>query len=179
MKKLFILILALLMVLSLAACGDEGGKKTELTKDNVKDYLAFSSNVDCNVNTDKGSVGGFGYKNYSGDATAEIKITNQTGAKFENVKLNLKLKIITCEVGKKGLICGWEFKNGNHQEGSTRANYLSYKTISVDLPYDGNWNTSENIELVLYSQWSDLVMAPMKLSNVSIEVVDATGSVVE
>ena len=36
MKKLFILILALLVVLSLAACGDEGGKKTELTKDTRK-----------------------------------------------------------------------------------------------------------------------------------------------
>lgn len=178
MKRLLSLGLIIVLVLSLAACG-----KKELTSDNIKDYLSFSSTVDCDVETDEGfvtiDVYPISYKIYSGEATADIKITNQTGAKFENAKLELKLKIITCEANEDGLICGWEFKKGGHKEGSNRGNYLSYKTITVDLPYDGNWNTSEIIELVLYSKWKDLSSAPMELSNVSIEVVSATGSIVE
>ena len=176
MKKLLALLLALLMCLSLCACGS---RKTELTKENIKDYLSFSSTVDCDVDTDTGSILGFRYKKYSGDATADIKITNQTGAKFENVNITLKMKSLTFDANAEGIICGWEFSNGNKHEGSKRADAINYKTVKVSLPYDGNWSSTEKLELVLYTQWSDLLFAPLELSSISIEIVDVSGKIVE
>ena len=52
MRKYTASLLALCLGLSLAACG--GGKKTELTKENIGDYLAFTSSVDCSMDTDSG-----------------------------------------------------------------------------------------------------------------------------
>jgi len=177
MKKAIVILLALVMVLSLSACGGGGSnstKKTELTKENIEDYLAFTATVDCSID-DSGSIGFI--KNYSGEAKADIKITNQTGAKFENVTIKLKLKVLTFNANKSGIICGWEFSNGNTHEGTTMGDAVNYKTVNVALPYDGNWNTTEQLKLALYSQWKDLVGSPSKLYSVYISVEDVTGTV--
>ena len=176
MRKYTASLLALCLGLSLAACG--GGKKTELTKENIGDYLAFTSSVDCSMDTDSGSVLGLFYKNYSGDAAADIRIINQTGAKFENVTITLKLKAMNFDANQNGLICGWEFTSGNNHEGTSRSDALNYKTIKVALPYDGNWNTTEHLKLVLYSKWSDLIGSPSGLNSIYFEVTDVTGTVV-
>lgn len=178
MKKTLALLLALVLMLSLCACGGSGGK-TKLTKENINEYLAITSTVDCNIDTDSGSIGGLGYKNYSGNATADIKITNQSGAKFENVNITLKLEVLTFDANKEGLICGWEFSSGNKHEGTTMADAINYKTVTVSLPYDGNWSSTEKLELALYSQWSDLLLSPAKLSSVYVSVEEVTGTIVK
>ena len=183
MKKTVSLILAFVMCLSLCACSSTDKQteptKTELTKSNIEHYLAFTSNVDCKVETETGSIYGFYYKNYSGSATANIKVVNQSGAKFENVTITLKLYNVTFNANSEGIICGWEFTSGNHFEGSTLANAINYKTITITLPYDGNWSGTETLELALYTQWSDMITSPSKLSRLSYEIVKVTGNVIE
>lgn len=177
MKKVIsivlVIVLASITVLSLSSCG-----KIELTTENIKDYLSFSGDCDSNVDTDTGAVLGIYYKNYKGTATADIKITNQTSKKFENVNLTLRLSNMTFETNEKGPICGWEFTNGNVQEGTSGADRVNYKTVNVALPNDGNWSSKEYLELVLYTEWSSMLWTPSELDSVSVSVIDVSGYVV-
>ncbi|MEE1017603.1 MAG: hypothetical protein U0L27_08035 [Ruminococcus sp.] len=168
MKKILALLLVIIMSLSLVACG--GKKEVKLTMDNVKDYLEVTSQCECDVDNDEGSVKGIYYNNYTGEATLKIKISNKTEAKYENTKVTLYISNVRFTGGSNGVICGWEFSNDNIHEGSGMSG-KNYKTLEVEVPADGNTEVTERLELKLYSQWSDLVgRTPDKLSNSDINV---------
>ena len=106
MKKILAILLSFIMLLSVCSCG----KKTELTVDNVRDYLSFTASCDSDIEESSGSAGGWGYyRNYSGDASAHIRVTNQSGARFENVTLTLELYTVSFNSSRNGIVCGWEF----------------------------------------------------------------------
>ena len=157
-KSIIVMFMLILMVVE---SGCSIGKKT----------------CDCDLTEDSGSVRGIYYEDYSGESTAEITITNQSSARFENVTLTLCIYTYGTYSHYDEDVCGWEFTRGSRTEGSGPT-AKTYKTIEVDLPYDGDWNTTEQLELVLYTQWSDLVITPV-LHNVYVEVVDVSGTVIE
>lgn len=179
MKKVLALVMALVLVLSLAACG--GNKEVKLTMDNINDYLSVTATCDCSIDSDSGSIGGLYYNNYSGDATVDIKITNKTSAKFENTKVTLYVSNVVFTGGSNGVICGWEFTNGNIHEGSGMA-ASNKKTIELELPSDGNLNKTEHLKLTLYGQWKDLLnRTPNELSDsdIIVGIEDVSGVAVQ
>ena len=174
MKKLMFFTLALVMLLNLTACGAGGG--IELTTDNIKEYVSIKASVvDSEVEKDSGSVGGLYYKNYEGEATVKLEVVNQSGAKFENVS-------IVCEVytfpyfNADGPTYGWEFKSGNKQYLNNVADSENYKSITITLPYDGNWSTTENLELVMYTETSKIPVTPSELSTCYVRIVSVSGT---
>ncbi len=174
MKKTLALLLALAMALSLCACG---GGTEELTVDNIYDYLDIDASVaDCEVTEDSHSIGGFGFNSYEGEATVEVSVVNQSDAKFEDVT-------ITCEVCtdvsciSKSARYGWEFNSGNQQTGQEPHTDRNYKTIEISLPYDGNWEDTEDLSLVLYDDGINFIHAPYDFMACYVHVVDVTGKV--
>jgi hypothetical protein len=166
------------MILSLSSCGEKSveEKSVELTVDNISQYLAINAVVtDCNVETDSGSVGGLYYENYNGDATVQIKVVNQSGAKFENVIIECELKtFVDCYPACHG----WEFNTGNKNSGEESSLDTNTKTIQIILPYDGNWDDTEYLTLEMYDEGHKFITAPWELSNCYINIVSVTGTVV-
>ena len=87
MKKLVLSILLFTLCMGLSGCGNKN-----LTTGNIKEYLNISATVlDSTVNGSSKSVAGIYTKSYSGSAKVQIQVTNQSGAKFENVKIECKI----------------------------------------------------------------------------------------
>ena len=173
MRRALSLILALVMCLGLCACG---GKKVELTTDNIKEYLSIEATVvNADVDSSSGSVGGFYYKNYSGVATVKLEVVNQSGAKFANVSIVCELYTFPVFY-KGGPAYGWEFTSGNQQYLNEVTDSENYKSISISLPYDGNWSTTVNLELELYTSVSKLGVPPSELSSCYVRIISVTGT---
>ena len=174
MKKALSLILALVMCLSLCACGEEEKEPTTtlLSTDNVKDYLSFQATVtECEVNEEEG----FLYNDYDGTAKVRLSVVNQGDAKFESVRLTLKLSTkVSCITGP--VPYGWEFRVGNKQTGTEPHTDVNYKTVEIVLPNDGNWEETFDLKLALYGD--QYRFAPSKLNDCSIEVVSVVGTVI-
>ena len=173
MKRIISLLIVGIAILSLSSCGE---KRVELTVDNISHYLNIDAFVtDCNVETDSGSVGGLKYKNYSGDATVQVKAVNQSGAKFENVIIECELKtFVTCYPACHG----WEFKTGNKNSGKESPLDKNTKTIKIVLPYDGNWSDTEYLTLEMYDEGKKFITAPLELSNCYLYITNVSGTVV-
>ena len=177
MKKIFAMLLALIMCLSLCACGDSGEKaeeknEVELTVSNIKEYLKISSKVnECNFN--KGS---YGYVGAKGDAEIVIETINSSGAKFKNVT-------IKCEVWVGGgLNCGWEFEKDNNRCDEQNRQEYNYKVITIDLPSNGEASAiNEALKWENYKgEWSDNMPVYDELSDtdIKIEIIEVSGKVI-
>ncbi len=172
MKKTLSLIMLTVIVISLAACGSS----VKLTTENINNYLSIKASVsDCNVEKESGSILGIPYNTYNGDATAKIEVVNQSGAKFENVTITCKVyTFVDCIPGPVGY--GWEFNNGNNQTGNNPHTDMNYKTITITLPYDGNWDSQENLTLKLYEDGIKYITAPYELDGCYVDIIDVTGT---
>lgn len=173
MKKTLACLLALAMCLSLCACG--GG--TKLTTDNIKNYLSIKASVsNCEVDKKRDSILGVGVTSYNGEATVEIEVVNQSGATFENVSITCDVfTYVDCIPGPHAY--GWEFDSGNEQTGLHPHTDKNYKTITITLPYDGNWSKTEKLSLELYEDGINYITAPYDLSNCYITITDVSGTV--
>lgn len=172
-KRILVFTLCLALMVSLCACG--GGKK--LTTDNINEYLSISATVtDCDVSKDSGSIRGIGYSAYDGEATVKIAVVNQSGANFENVKITCEVSTyVDCIPGPHAY--GWEFNNGNKQTGTKAHVDKNYKTVTITLPYDGNWSSTEKLTLELYEDGINYISSPYDLSNCYVTITDVSGTV--
>lgn len=78
-------------------------------------------------------------------------MTNQSGARFENVTLTLELYTVSFNSSRNGIVCGWEFRSGNIgnvDSNTSIADAENSKRITVNLPFDGDWDSTEQLELV-------------------------------
>ena len=177
MKKILAVLLALVTLLSVCACGnsESSDKRIELSVDNINQYIKLSTEIkDCTINKDSNSILGILYVDYSGNATVKISAVNQSGAKFENVT-------ITCEiytsVSSYPIPYGWEFNYGNKNTGKTNLDKNS-KTLTISLPYDGNWSDTESLTLKLYDQSYYATTAPGELYGCYIKILNVSGTAI-
>jgi hypothetical protein len=182
MKKIIAMFLVLVTLLLVCSCGnsesgnsESGDKRIELSVDNINQYINLSTEIkDCTVNKDSGSIHGVSYVDYSGNATVKVSAVNQSGAKFENVT-------ITCEiytfVNSHPIPYGWEFNYGNKNTGKTNLDKNS-KTITISLPYDGNWSDTEALTLKLYGQLNYFMPDPSKLYGCYIKILNVSGTAI-
>jgi len=170
MKRIIILAVIVIMALSLFSCG---GKRVELTTDNIDQYLDISAVVkDSDVEAVPASIYGAYYKNYEGDATVELQVVNQSGAKFENVEIECELYT---HVDLFPICCGWEFDSGNVNSGTSSNSDKNSKRVRIVLPYDGNWRDTENLTLEIYEGGS---MDPSELSSCYVKILSVSGTAV-
>ncbi|MBQ5953673.1 MAG: hypothetical protein IJL47_06530 [Lachnospiraceae bacterium] len=184
MKKLVILFLAIIMVMSLVACGGNTEKEIELTTENIGEYLFFAANVtECNIKGSSGSAMGMGYKDYSGDAKVSISVTNSSGAKFKNVELTFELYNYVDFLYIDGDKYGWEFSSGNEKNFKNAdeidRSSKNSRTLKVSLPYEGNWNDSLTMKLVQYTSGIFSIYAPKESGcNCYIKLISVSGKAV-
>lgn len=177
MKKIFALLMAVVMCLSFAACGEgekeEEKNKVELTAQNIKDYLSFNAKVEeCEFYEGYGFSGG--YFGAQGAATVLLESTNTSGAKFKNVSITLEVYT------KGGLNCGWEFTSDNNRCDEEHKREYNYKEITIDLSSDGKWSTTELLEWENYKgEWSENAAIYDELSDSDIEfkIIEVSGTV--
>ena len=185
MKKAIALLLAVLVFLSFAACGSKELEGTELTTENINEFLSYSAEVvDCNIEKDSGSVMGLSSTDYTGDADVVISVTNTSGANFQNVELTFKLYTWPDFLFMDGDKYGWEFSSGNEKNFSSadeidRSSENS-KTLKVSLPYEGNWEGTQTMKLVQYTSGIFSMYEP-KESNCHcfIKLMSVSGSAVK
>ena len=183
MKKVLSIILAIVIsmstMLSLAACGS---KPIELTKDNIEEYLSFSTEIsDKNVDEKKSAPLGFPMTTYTGEATEDIKIANKNGAKFQDVTIKLMLTIDT-ELTDKGEVYGWEYTSGNNQNFTgSRLDSYNYKTIDIELSNDGNYSSTEKLTLEIYKPSEVGIFCNPKKYGIlaSSKIVEVSGTAVK
>lgn len=177
MKKALSLILALVLCLSLCACGGTEEAKTEsvaLTTANISQYLKVNATVE-ECNFDEGEMGSGFYLGAEGDAKILIETINNSGAKFDGVTL-------TCEITVSGgFTCGWEFTKDNIRSEDEHSREDNSKIITIDLSYNGEGSVTENVKWVNYKgEWENqmlLVYDELDNSDVDIEIIEVTGLV--
>lgn len=173
MKKVIAISLMLVICFGLMGCSDG---KVELTLDNINKYLSITADViDSDVEKTTKTVYGIYTKSYSGDAKVQVKATNQSGMKFQNVEIKCKLSVFN---GTAGGIYGWEFNSGNVCEGKTLSDD-NYKYVTIVLPYDGNWSSTEKLTLELYSDGVKYMFDIDELNSCKIEVISVSGTAVK
>ena len=175
MKKAITLLLAAVMALSLAACG--GNKTVKLTTENIEEYLTISKTVvSSDVATTNNSIAGISFKSYSGESEIKIETVKQSDVNFENVTLTCELRAVTSPQS------GWEFVSGNKPDADTWEKTggatAHSKTITITVPFDGNTSTTEKLELAIYAELKDVIVAPSKLSSFTVTVTDVTGNAI-
>lgn len=176
MKKALSIVLALIMCLSLCACGSSNQPQPiTLTTANIREYLSISAAVEsCNIDEEKHSFLGITRTIYTGDARVKIQAVNQSGRNFKNVII--KCRISTTVDGMFEAPYGWEFTSGNQQTGTNPLTDENYKIITITLPYDGNWSDTESLSLEFYEASFGFV-SPVKLSDCDIKIMEVTGTV--
>lgn len=126
---------------------------------------------------DSGSIYGYQYYNYTGESTVKLEVVNQSGVKFENVTIVCELYTFVDFKGNDPLF-GWEFKMGNQQTlTNSRVDSKNYKRITITLPYDGNWSTTEDLELTLYTSAINILMTPHELSDCYLRIASVSGTI--
>ena len=91
MKKILSLILALVMCLSLCACGEKE-ELIELTTDNIGNYLAFSKDVSGgSVEKAKKSILGTSFTYYEGTGEYTLTASRHDNVGFKDVVVEINL----------------------------------------------------------------------------------------
>ncbi|MBQ3053419.1 MAG: hypothetical protein IJC89_00760 [Clostridia bacterium] len=174
MKKIFALLLAAVMCVSLAACGGSNGEssKTEvLTVDNIDSYLDVNAKVEsCTI--DEGDLG----LTSKGDAEIIIETQNDSGAKFEKATIWCEIRVLG---GRK---YGWEFVSGNTPSEDRGNSGLysndNYREVKIELPYDGEESITEKLKLAFYTEDDRAIVAELQDSQIFVEIIDVIGTVV-
>lgn len=193
MKKLIAILTALTLCLPLCACSErtdaiehttansESADAINLTTANIDKYLSIDADVvDSNVEKETTSILGIGIYSYEGKATVKLNVVNQSGATFKNVTIKCRLStFMNYSSTIEGHDYGWEFKTGNRQSILGNHDSKNYKDITITLPYDGNWSTTEELELVLYTETSKVFLTPYKLSSCYLTISSVSGTVEE
>ena len=150
MKRTITILLAALILLSLAACGGSKETRIELTEENIETYLTINKEVvSCelrrgNTARDLTNVG-------SGEAEIAIEIIRQSNVSFENVTIEFELETVGRYLSNPNY--GWEFTSGNTRgtaDGS-RTEISNFKNITITVPYEGNTRVTERLRLVSYN----------------------------
>mgnify|MGYP000068346956 FL=1 len=173
MKKALSLILLFAICLGLTGCGNN---KVELTLENVKEYLNITASVtDSDVEKTSKSVAGIYTKAYKGTSKVELRVTNQSGMKFQNVEIKCKLSVFNRTAGG---IYGWEFNTQNVHEGETLSDD-NYKYVTIVLPYDGNWSGTEKLTLKPYSDGYKFTFDVKELDSCQLEIISVSGTAIK
>ena len=175
MKKIFALILAVVMGLSLCACGNdatkEESKEQVLTTVNIGNYLSIKGKVMESV-FEEGLVS----KLSEGNSKIEIGSVNKSGATFKNVT-------VTCQVWVEGgMWCGWEFEKDNIRCEEEHMETYNYKEITLDIASDGTATVSEKLQWRTYEDEMDkgfAVGGKMEDADIEIKIISVSGTVVE
>lgn len=123
MKKCLILIIALVLMLSLASCGKP--KEVELTADNIEDYLSFE----------------FDYSRVERDTKQgfEFGFTDLTVKTYGKVPGSFKDAYVTIEIP---LTNGWTVSSNDK---AYIKNYPDVLALSFMLPASGDYSTNHDL----------------------------------